>query len=296
MGDTNDTLTSLLEGTIQANRLMAECAACGELWRELELPPKRGTTTPVVKRVRVACPHQVAQAKEQAAAEEQANRHREFLQRFEQVLPPKGYSSITLATITSVPPGALDGHFAAERYLAGWVENRTKGRGMLFAGPTGTLKTLHASAVANAIDAQLQAVIFTTVRDMQARLRAFEDGRAALFYDACLRADLLVLDDFGQEKVTEWAASELFSVINARYADRRPILITTNLGKEALKAHYVRCLTAGAAGMPAADALQAVTRILSRLRECCATVKFTGPDQRENTHHDWLSFEENNTL
>ena len=50
-------------------------------------------------------------------------------------------------------------------------------------------------------------------------------SRTRCVCDVCVQAGLLVIDEFGQEKVTEWAASELFSILNARYAAKRPLLL-----------------------------------------------------------------------
>lgn len=40
--------------------------------------------------------------------------------------------------------------------------------------------------------------------------------------------DLLVLDDLGTERATEWATEKLFQVINGRYINRKPIVVTSN--------------------------------------------------------------------
>jgi len=44
--------------------------------------------------------------------------------------------------------------------------------------------------------------------------------------------DLLVIDDLGAEKATEWAIEQLYSIVNARYHTRRPMVITSNVDLE----------------------------------------------------------------
>jgi DNA replication protein DnaC len=44
-----------------------------------------------------------------------------------------------------------------------------------------------------------------------------------------LDADLLVLDDLGVEKTSEWVQEMLGHVVNIRYSERRPTVFTTNL-------------------------------------------------------------------
>ena len=73
-------------------------------------------------------------------------------------------------------------------------------------------------------------------------------------------AALIVLDDYGTEKNTEFAAAEMFRLINTRHSQGRPLIVTTNL-----------------------DVLSLDPRIKSRLsdRERSVWMQFTGPDRRE---------------
>ena len=49
-----------------------------------------------------------------------------------------------------------------------------------------------------------------------------------LFQRLCT-VDLLVLDDLGAEKQTEWVLEQLYSIVNERWQDRRSIVVTTNV-------------------------------------------------------------------
>lgn len=46
--------------------------------------------------------------------------------------------------------------------------------------------------------------------------------------------DLLVLDDLGAEQPTEWAGAKLDEIVDHRYINRRPLIITSNLGRDSL--------------------------------------------------------------
>ena len=46
---------------------------------------------------------------------------------------------------------------------------------------------------------------------------------------------LLVLDDLGAQKTTEWVTERLFVIINARYDDLLPTIITSNIYLEELR-------------------------------------------------------------
>ena len=59
--------------------------------------------------------------------------------------------------------------------------------------------------------------------------RQYSEGRSAdLILDRLITADVLVLDDLGTEKPTDWVREQLFLVINSRYEECRPMIITSN--------------------------------------------------------------------
>ena len=76
--------------------------------------------------------------------------------------------------------------------------------------------------------------------------------------------DLLILDDLGAERGTEYALEQVFAVIDARYRSRKPLIVTTNLTLDALK-HP--------------DDL-AHARIYDRILEICAPILFGGENLR----------------
>lgn len=77
-----------------------------------------------------------------------------------------------------------------------------------------------------------------------------------------IRADLLILDDLGRERVTDWATERLYVLVNARYGEMRPTIATTNL----LPSELV--------------ALPQYGPIVSRLLDGCQAVRIEGRDQR----------------
>jgi len=75
---------------------------------------------------------------------------------------------------------------------------------------------------------------FWPVVELLERFRGtFDDARATETLESIKaemrRLHLLVLDDFGAHKSTEWAEERLFDLIDERYRDRRPLIVTTNL-------------------------------------------------------------------
>lgn len=83
---------------------------------------------------------------------------------------------------------------------------------------------------------------------------------------------LLVIDDLGKERPGEWALSKLFWLIDERYANRRPTVITTQYGGRALAER----LTAGGTAA-SAETAQA---IVSRIREAYRGIDCGAEDRR----------------
>lgn len=77
--------------------------------------------------------------------------------------------------------------------------------------------------------------------------------------------DLLIIDDLGVERNTEYAMEQMFHVIDCRYRSRKPMIITTNLKLEEIK------------NPP--DLAHA--RIYDRILERCAPILFDGKNFRE---------------
>lgn len=98
--------------------------------------------------------------------------------------------------------------------------------GLIFYGSPGTGKTFAAGCIANALMERRVPVLVTSIVRLTANM--FDDDLNELLY-RMNTARLLVLDDFGAERNTEFKAEQIFTVIDARYAAKKPMIITTNL-------------------------------------------------------------------
>jgi DNA replication protein DnaC len=107
-------------------------------------------------------------------------------------------------------------------------------RWLLMSGPCGTGKTHLAVAIATyAMQWHNMSVYFAVVPDLLDHLRATFDPNSGTAYDdrftAIRNAPLLVLDDLGTENATPWAREKLYQIINHRYSEQMPTVITTNV-------------------------------------------------------------------
>ncbi len=103
---------------------------------------------------------------------------------------------------------------------------------LLIQGKYGCGKTHLAAAIANFAVSLGVPTLFITVPDMLDSLRFAYDSPDETFeahFEDIRRASLLVLDDFGTQNATPWAQEKLFQIINYRYTNHLPLVVTTNL-------------------------------------------------------------------
>ncbi len=103
---------------------------------------------------------------------------------------------------------------------------------LLLEGGYGCGKTHLAAAIANFAVSMGRPTLFITVPDLLDTLRfAFSDPETTFEarFEEVRNADLLVLDDFGTQNATAWAQEKLFQIMNYRYINKLPTVITTNL-------------------------------------------------------------------
>lgn len=145
------------------------------------------------------------------------------------------------------------------------------GKGLLLAGDCGTGKTHLAVAIINALIEKGIPGVFVTVPELLQKIRESYSKTASVssadIINLVKTAELLVLDDLGAEKPNEWTEEQFYVVINARYENELPTIITTNhTNIKELKARI------GA-------------RSFSRIIEMCDGVECQGTDYRERKLH-----------
>ena len=109
---------------------------------------------------------------------------------------------------------------------------------LLIQGRYGCGKTHLAAAIANfAVEMEIPT-LFITVPDLLDTLRYTYQDPSATFeerFEEIRRIPLLILDDFGTQNATSWAQEKLFQILNYRYINQLPLVITTNLSLEEIE-------------------------------------------------------------
>jgi DNA replication protein DnaC len=153
---------------------------------------------------------------------------------------------------------------ATRRFAQDVDEHLDAGRGLWFMGPVGTGKTTLAMLVSKAaLEAGRSVAIYSLPRLLNEIRETHGTDRSHVdLLDRLTAVDLLHIDDVGAERTTDWVLEELYSIVNARYEDRRSMVITTNiLEREAL-------------------CEQITERTVSRLTEMCDQLLLLGHDRR----------------
>jgi DNA replication protein DnaC len=124
---------------------------------------------------------------------------------------------------------ALNQAQAYAQSLKGWL---------LLYGNYGSGKTHLAAAIANQCVSLGVPTLFLTVPDLLDSLRFSFSAEEVTFedrFEQIRQAPLLVMDDFGTQSATEWAREKLFQILNYRYINRLPLVVTTNLALDEIE-------------------------------------------------------------
>lgn len=164
-------------------------------------------------------------------------------------------------------------------------------RGLLLVGPCGVGKThLSVAILKSLLQEKTIAGRFVDEAELLRRLQysygpdSAETEREVLL--PLLNVELLVWDDLGTGRPTEWVAETIRTVINHRYTYNKQTILTTNwplkVSERALGSH---------AAVEQTLAERIGRRLFSRILEMCEIVDIDGPDARTEIHKAGMDFE-----
>ena len=116
----------------------------------------------------------------------------------------------------------------AHRYVEQWQTMRAENLGLFLWGGVGTGKSFLAGCIANALMEQEVLVRMTNFVRILNELNSSFSGRNDVVDNLC-RYPLLIIDDFGMERGTEYALEQIYNIVDSRYRSRKPLIVTTNL-------------------------------------------------------------------
>ena len=119
----------------------------------------------------------------------------------------------------------------AKAYVAHWDDVRRKKIGLIFWGEVGTGKTYIAAAIANALLDKGYRVLMKDFTEIS-NISAFDTDE---YVRSLSSYALLILDDFGAERTSEFAMQNVFNVVTRRWESGKPLIVTTNKTVDELK-------------------------------------------------------------
>ncbi len=152
----------------------------------------------------------------------------------------------------------------ASRYVERFDEMRKQKQGLLFWGPVGTGKSYTAACIANELlDRSVPVVMTSFVKVLQNIQNNQEEEKTIM--SRLNFAELLIIDDLGTERNTDYALEKVYNIIDSRYRVGKPLILTTNMTvKEMQENTDIR-----------------YKRIYDRIFEMCFPVRVAGRSWRE---------------
>jgi len=151
------------------------------------------------------------------------------------------------------------------RYCTHFLSMKEKGKGILFLGNCGTGKTFLAACIANELINQGFSVLMTNFSRLVNIIFGLKEGKQN-YIDSLNSYDLLIIDDLGVERQSEYVAEIVQNIVDSRYRAGLPLIITTNLTPKDFSAD-------------SSDI--AKSRLYSRISEMCLPVVVSGVDRRK---------------
>ena len=153
----------------------------------------------------------------------------------------------------------------AKRFVQHWDEFRKSSMGLLLWGNVGTGKSFIAGCIANALLDQGVPVMMTNFARLLNKLTDMYSGDRNAYINSFNSFPLLIIDDLGVERNSEFAREQVFNIIDSRYRSQLPMIVTTNLTVDELK--------------NPADLARA--RIYDRVLERCTAIKVNDQNIRK---------------
>jgi DNA replication protein DnaC len=238
---------------------------------------------------------------EQFAAECSCRVERKAGLRLKRARIPERYAHCSLESFDtgfrSADPSLGMALMATRRFADGYPLE-TEGRGLLLTGSIGAGKTHLAVGLLRELIEQRGATgVFCDYRDLLKQIQNSYSPHVATTELEILRpvfeAEILVLDELGAVKPTDWVWDTVAHILNTRYNDKRTTLITTNYPNQ--PSALVQSQSAASSVTDRDVSRSAATRVMreetlgdrigermrSRLQEMCITVSMHGDDFRQ---------------
>lgn len=165
----------------------------------------------------------------------------------------------------------------AQSYLAEYP--LVNGKGLLLIGGTGAGKTHLAVALLKGLIEKGAEGLFLDYQELLKRIQSSYDPTALTAERTVIRpvleTEVVVIDDLGANRISEWVEDTVNHILNHRYNEKKPTLLTANLREERMTGESGKRLT------HATFEERLGPRVASRLYEMCRILEITAEDYRK---------------
>lgn len=196
---------------------------CGKCGSRKQLRVKFGDKTHVV---RCVCKCESKELEEKKRQEEYEEQMRRINRLKEASMMDKKYREVTFDKY-EVREENKKVFEMAKKYADRFQDMYKKNQGLLLYGPVGTGKSFTAACIGNYLLNNAKPVIMTSfVKILQ---DVWENDREAEYITILNSASLLIIDDLGTERETDYALEKVYNIIDSRVRANKPMIITSNL-------------------------------------------------------------------
>ena len=117
----------------------------------------------------------------------------------------------------------------AQNYCKEFKKMYENNQGLLFYGAVGTGKSYTAACIANYLLEHNTSVVMTSFVRILKEMQGFDREREEAFTNHLNSVRLLIIDDLGAERSTDYALEKVYGIIDDRYRAKKPLILTTNL-------------------------------------------------------------------
>lgn len=160
----------------------------------------------------------------------------------------------------------------AKDYTKKCTENKQE-NGLIITGNTGVGKTHLAASISNELIKKDKLVLMGRLSSLLDMIKeTFKDNSKSEneLIELFSNTDMVVIDDLGTEKISQWALDKLYTIIENRNANKLPIIITTRFNKESLLHRFYQ-----------SNNKELSNAIIQKLYRMCYGIELKGDDKNQ---------------
>jgi len=124
------------------------------------------------------------------------------------------------------------------KQIMDWIKNPK--HFLVFHGSAGIGKTYFCAALVEWIVETFETFRYYKIEDLHSRLRQSFDGNTDYHkvLEYAIDDDIIIIDDIGSDKISEWKEEVFFSIVDERYNTMKPTIFTSNLSRDEFEKTY----------------------------------------------------------